>query len=199
MGINNRDYTKKNNKKWQDSYYTPKIFRARQYCPSFEQTSLNTSRWKIFIIFSVATAVAALVANHVAGTKPTLPFPVSGHTVWYSKIPKQVPTNFKIKTPSSPATNYEVTLENWYTKDQTVSIYIRNGDTASIAVPLGSYKIKVRSGSQWFGYEKKFGDFSRAVEAVHPIKFAQQGGTSIGHTISLEEITNGNLQMQPSR
>jgi hypothetical protein len=34
---------------------------------------------------------------------------------------------------------------------------VRSGETASVNVPLGVYKIKIASGEKWYGSNKMFG------------------------------------------
>lgn len=103
---------------------------------------------------------------------------------------------------ASQLDNYYMKLEDAFTKQCVLTLFIRAGTTAEIRVPLGSYIIKYASGDKWYGTEHLFGPRTSYSKAETIAKFTQKedtgtGYTTItGHSITLYKVTNGNLHTE---
>ena len=74
--------------------------------------------------------------------------------------------------------------------DETIqTIFIHSGQTASMYVPNGTYKIRWTSGKTWYGYDHLFNN-RYAQEADDLFTFSDTEGWEI----TLYPVTNGNLE-----
>ena len=70
-------------------------------------------------------------------------------------------------------------------------IPIRSGETATLQVPLGRYRITCAPNAAWQGEFKLLSD---AQEGTEPLEFYRTGNQRMGHRIDLNGRLNGNLK-----
>jgi hypothetical protein len=73
-----------------------------------------------------------------------------------------------------------------------LSLFVRNGETATVKVPLGTFKVKMAQGNQWFGETRLFGTDMRVNQGLTPFTFSSDGRSITGHTLRLEDRIEGN-------
>lgn len=88
---------------------------------------------------------------------------------------------------------------NYYMKLVTPSgytvatMFLRAGQTLSVDVPLGTYRIRYAYGSTWYGERVLFGDETRYTELDETLSFYVSGSQANGHEITLTKQAHGNL------
>mgnify|MGYP001278725481 CR=1 FL=1 len=87
--------------------------------------------------------------------EPELALPYNGYVEYYSSpiISEAILT---IKTPSGKNSTL-VKLKNSLYKTDVLSVFIRPGQSVTIKVPLGSFKLYYASGEKWYGDKFLFG------------------------------------------
>ena len=83
------------------------------------------------------------------------------------------------------------------TDRETLTIYIRGGDTVEVDVPLGSYEIRYAAGDTWYGEDELFGPETSYNKADDLFTFSDTGYQISGYTITLYQVVNGNLETIP--
>lgn len=63
---------------------------------------------------------------------------------------------FKIHTPANYDSHY-IKIIDTSTGEPFMKIYIREGDTITVYLPVGSYRIRYATGEHWYGYDELFG------------------------------------------
>lgn len=63
---------------------------------------------------------------------------------------------FKIYTPSKYDSHY-IKINNASTGETFISVYIREGDSITVYLPVGQYRIRYATGSKWYGWDELFG------------------------------------------
>ena len=74
-------------------------------------------------------------------------------------------------------------------------IPIRSGETATLQVPFGRYRITYAPNAAWQGEPKLLGE---AQEGIEPLAFYRTGNQRVGHRIDLNGRLNGNLKIRRS-
>ncbi len=87
--------------------------------------------------------------------EPELALPYNGKINYYSS-PIISDAKLTIKTPSGKNSNL-VKLKSSLHKTDVLSVFIRPGQTVTIKVPLGSFKLYYASGEKWYGNNFLFG------------------------------------------
>ena len=134
-------------------------------------------------------------------TKPTIPavaMPYTGLVNNYSNKKSIAP--FVIET--STGSNYYVKLKDIYSNQTIIEFFIRGGEQISTKVPLGSYQVVYASGSQWYGYHYLFGNNTSYNKTDKSFDFKQTYNGVSGYTITLYQVSNGNLstsQLNPNQ
>jgi hypothetical protein len=99
---------------------------------------------------------------------------------------------FKISTRSG-AHNL-VKLKNLDGSAETITVFVQDGRTVEVNVPIGSYELKIASGRKWYGYSKYFGREGSYSKAQDVLTFSYEENGISGHEISLYGVLNGNLK-----
>lgn len=69
-----------------------------------------------------------------------------------------VVASFKVTAkPSRAGVSHLVKLVDVGSGQPVLSVFVRSGESADLKVPLGSYKINIATGEQWYGETKLFG------------------------------------------
>jgi hypothetical protein len=65
-----------------------------------------------------------------------------------------------------------------------MSIFIRAGQTVEVAVPFGSYKVKIASGQTWYGDAVRFGPNTSYAILDAVFDFTKEGSQLLGHQLT---------------
>ncbi|MBK7578396.1 MAG: hypothetical protein IPI24_13370 [Ignavibacteria bacterium] len=77
------------------------------------------------------------------------------------------------------------------------SFYVRASDKKKIAVPIGKFHVYVNTGAFWYGTKKGFGPNSGRNRLIGDFEFySDTPSRTMGHTIILGPVTNGNLSLE---
>jgi hypothetical protein len=162
----------------------------------------NGGNWWAILKFAVAVCLIAAAVFYAtkrfSDSKYETEFPASGDAFWYVNVEPAASAGLTIRAPTSPGDNYVVRLSDWETRRPTVLVPVRPGETATVQVPLGRYRVTMANGRRWLGPERLFGHSSNLREAVDPMEFYRVGNVTRGHTISLDSTMNGNMPTQPA-
>jgi DnaJ domain len=115
--------------------------------------------------------------------------PANGFTIRHGKAASVAP--FKVITQAGA--HYMIRLEDWDTGRKIMDIFVRDGKTIDITVPLGHYRMKYASGSVWYGPKLLFGPQTNYYQANQSLDFYRKGHAWMGHTVELIKQVNGNL------
>ncbi len=128
----------------------------------------------------------------LADSEPGLPFPETGSvTVNPALDPAGATSRMAVTTSDA---NAVVQLFDPQSGRHVISVYVRKNDRAIIAVPPGTYRMKVAEGQRWHGPVDFFGS-STTYDAVVPLMvFTRQRGNGI----DLHRRPNGTLPTRPN-
>ena len=98
---------------------------------------------------------------------------------------------------SQGGSDYYVKVVDAATDRDTLTIYIRCGDTVEVDVPLGSYEIRYAAGDTWYGEDELFGPETSYNKADELFTFSDTGYQISGYTITLYQVVDGNLETIP--
>ncbi|AHJ11880.1 hypothetical protein [Sulfurospirillum multivorans] len=80
------------------------------------------------------------------------------------------------------------------TKENLVfTLFVRKNSSINLKVPLGEYVVKYAIGDEWYGVDTLFGFSTNVYEFNKRLLFYREGTTINGHTLTLNEVLNGNL------
>jgi len=80
---------------------------------------------------------------------------------------------------------------------EVMSLFIRAGETAEVAVPFGNFKARIASGQTWYGETIRFGPNTNYATLDAILDFKLEGSQLVGHELTLSKIRNGNLKQVP--
>lgn len=135
----------------------------------------------------------AIAAEQEAALKAMKkPLPKSGvHRSLFGKSRGDWPP-FRIN--NGPGENALIKLVRESDGVEVISIFVRAGETVDVAVPLGSYRVKIAAGQTWYGDEIRFGPKTHYGKFSSIFDFRVDGSELAGHEVSLSRVANGNLQ-----
>ncbi len=81
--------------------------------------------------------------------------------------------------------------------ESDIAFYLKAGQTVSINVPIGVYKMYYATGSTFFDTKLLFGTATRYYEADDLLNFYADNEYYRGHTITLKPVSNGNFDTDP--
>ncbi|HEX8916266.1 MAG TPA: hypothetical protein VF796_28205 [Humisphaera sp.] len=90
-------------------------------------------------------------------------------------------------------------VEDWRSGRPLVTLFVRDGETATVNLPAGSYRLKVAGGGRsWYGERHLFGTDTVCYSAREAFEFVVRtdadGNTEYtGTTVELYKQVNGNL------
>jgi len=90
---------------------------------------------------------------------------------------------------TSEGSNYYVYLDSKESTKKDVAVYIKGGDTITISVPMGDFKLYYCSGQTWYGKSEKFGSATVGSVANTTLSF----GINTAYTVTLYAVKNGNM------
>lgn len=124
---------------------------------------------------------------------PRGPVPKNGATRLFHKRPAVAPLEILTRAGSG---HYYVKLGDWHNKRDIMTVFVREGQRASVKVPLGSYEIRYAVGKNWFGPKFLFGPDTICSRAKEQFNFRRQGDRIRGYTVELFLQPQGNLKTQ---
>lgn len=122
--------------------------------------------------------------------EPPVEFPQTG--IYKLNTSSESIAPLTIKTDATVG-NYFIKLTDVGTNIDVVTLFIKYGETASLNVPLGTYKIKSATGDVWYGDEFLFGPLTNYSEIRDLISFTKDGNQINGCTLTLIGQIDGNL------
>lgn len=123
--------------------------------------------------------------------EPVQLLPLNGFTERYHSSEAIAP--FEIRTRYGSG-NYYVKMVDYYTKKTVLTIFVRDGQSVNIDVPLGTYELKYAVGKNWYGNEHLFGPDTACSKAKDRFEFERHGDEITGYTVELYLQINGNLE-----
>ena len=79
----------------------------------------------------------------------------------------------------------------------TMTIFVQASTNVPVKVPLGIYKIKYASGTQWYGNELLFGSKTQYGKVEKLFEFTIEENQVLGHNIQFYPHATGNLKTRP--
>ena len=125
--------------------------------------------------------------------EPALSLPVNGSVVKYHSLEAIAPLEIKTRSGSG---NYYVKLVTAYTNKMVLTVFVREGCSVEIDVPLGSYQLKYAVGKTWYGTEHLFGPNTACSIADDIFYFRTEGLHVTGYSVELYLQVNGNLETE---
>jgi hypothetical protein len=162
----------------------------------------------VFVIIMVALTSAlhwrgnAPFPNFISlihSKNPPAALPQTGDLTLYPLGQRSLPVaDFTITaTPSATDVNHLVKLVDNLSGAPILSVFIRNGETATVKVPVGTYRVNIAEGSQWYGETKLFGRDMHVDQGLSTLDFSASANSVTGHTLTLKGAVNGNFPTHP--
>ena len=181
--------------------YNPREFRqgrprstARPAAQAFKQTNWK-GRW-IAAFLAMGLVGGGIYTWASVQSKRALPLPLSGEYQRFYPPTISALAPFKVSAKGA-TTHYFVKLEDWRTATPVVTVFVRKGEEVAIHVPLGEFRLKYASGTNWMGPEALFGLVTSSSTAMSPMIFRVEGNQYRGHILELTPRISGNLQTAP--
>ena len=102
-------------------------------------------------------------------------------------------STFSVSVPPTDRSNYVVLLVDAETGHSVMAIYCRSGDQAVVPVPVGSYRVRAASGTDWYGIKGLFGPHTHVEEVVPTLTVTAW----MGRGIYFDRRPDGNLPIRP--
>lgn len=172
--------------------------RKKQFSHGFlnqKNKSFNNSLKYFFLAIGAIILVFSLSHPHFSSRKSTnldkehvLPLPNNGQM--------QVFTDKELLAPLGIIASSD---KNCFFKFYDIkgnlifTLFIRKNSSTNLKVPLGEYTVKYATGDEWYGVDKLFGFSTNIYEFNKKLLFYREGNSINGHTLTLNEVLNGNL------
>jgi hypothetical protein len=121
---------------------------------------------------------------------PSLALPRSGEVQRYTNENGVAPLQIQ----SSVGDHYFVKLEDANSGRPVLAVFVRGGQNEELEVPLGTYTVKYAAGEKWYGIHHLFGPDTQFSRADQTFTFSSNGYQYTGYTITLYEVSDGNLR-----
>ncbi|RZS53142.1 hypothetical protein [Sphaerotilus mobilis] len=210
MGIHDRDYYRDHHRQ-QRGARQGQQGQQRKADPlrSFPQPQqlrphLDPSRWRgatarsPWMLWCGLILGGLLVAFVIGGLRRQQPFPSPGTVHWYVADTPGPTAPLTLQAPYTGPADFAVRLDHWDTHAAVALVPIRSGQSTSLDMPLGRYRMTIMKGLIWQGPGKLFHITTDAREVVEPIEFTRVGNNFSGHTIQLETL-GGNMDTRRAR
>ena len=126
------------------------------------------------------------VTPEIVFDEPEVDFPPNGyHQILDDEIGV---AQFKVITPPRDSFYYYVLLRDASTDKTVVTVYIHPGETVSIDVPLGRYRMYYATGLEWYGTTHLFGPNTQYSKADTILRFYLEGVDGIDGVEKLEDL-----------
>lgn len=131
------------------------------------------------------------------GTAGVRPMPPTGVYRMYTNQEHIAPFSVTV----GKGRNFFVKLENYETHAPIIEMFVRADETFKVDVPLGTYRLKYGSGTQWYGFDTCFGDRSTGASystsderLIFKITEDISGSWVEGNSVTLYEVLDGNFR-----
>lgn len=175
MNLDDRTYMRERYAKRQGLHWDEK--RARVLYVDRNGSARNRLGWRVAPYILAAICCAAIAATvfylKVDGAQS---FPESGSVRIAPWLNLDTPRGYLLIR--RPFRNVVVELYKQGADEPTMSIYMRTGSTRHVPVPIGDYQMVAQSGTNWQGYDKKFGPAVPGLMVKKPIS-VREGGTIV--------------------
>ncbi|HEX2967429.1 MAG TPA: J domain-containing protein [Syntrophorhabdaceae bacterium] len=204
--VNNRDYFNAH-----DDF--ARVIRTNRPAGGQIQKSSQTTVYLLSVAICFGGLIAAVILNGSLSQKwfehvlPQTNDNASSRTATKQLIPEQpVPETGVIHKqttdkPSAPfriianeGNHHLLKLIDSYSGEEVISLFVRSGSTAEVQVPFGVYEVRYASGKKWYGYRYLFGPDTVYSKADKILRFETTGNRIEGYTMTLHQVTEGNLQ-----
>lgn len=81
--------------------------------------------------------------------------------------------------------------------EEDIAFYLKSGQSVTIDVPVGTYKLFYAVGETFFGEKLLFGDRTRFYSSDDLLTFYTDDQYCHGHTVTLTAVVNGNFDTDP--
>jgi curved DNA-binding protein CbpA/biotin carboxyl carrier protein len=122
---------------------------------------------------------------------PAMPLPENGY-IWKNHSREEVAPLEIVTAPGSG--NFYAKLVNLARNKWTLAVFVREGQSVSIHVPLGTYELRYATGATWYGRTHLFGPQTSYHKAESLLHFRIEGDQAAGYTVELYKQVNGNLE-----
>lgn len=196
MGIDDRDYMRERDKSKDWSMGTRRVSQSSN---GERQWFSKVVVWLVtfLILFTVFKKLDNRGNHKPERASVAADFPITGEVRWFIATSDEPGRSGPLTITGfrDARSNVIVRLDNWDTRTLVAMIPIRGGETASIQVPLGRYRLMYSANPAWHGETQLFGDVQ---ETVEPLEFYRTGAQVIGHTVDLNNRPDGNLKTKPA-
>lgn len=130
-----------------------------------------------------------------AAPLPNVPLPQTGVMARNRPYRDKGPL-LRLKTGSATGNVYAKIIDA-ETGDEVVRLFVRKEDMATVALPVGSYRVRYAAGSTWYGPEHLFGQDTNIAEADKTFVLTSTETKYDVRTIELILQSHGNLSTKP--
>lgn len=181
MGLYDRDY-----------------MRQRRAPAAKRATWRVTSQWTRIVIVVAVLGAIFIFSDYLLERRHAMPFPPTGAVQWYGQTSGRDTAPLAVAAPPGRNRNYVVRLDDWASNSPVALIPVRGGETASLQVPLGRYRVTMANGTTWQGSARMFGGAGEVRIAIAPLEFFRTNNETTGHTIDLTGRLDGNMETRPA-
>lgn len=99
----------------------------------------------------------------------------------------------------APDFSHESRKQNAFARfpyESDIAFIVKAGNTVSVDVPIGVYKLYYATGTDFYGVKDLFGDDTEFYASDNLLSFYFVGGFYNGHTITLYPVSNGNFDTE---
>lgn len=133
--------------------------------------------------------------DKVAVTKaPGLAMPDNGKARYYTARKNEAP--FEVTTPAGDEYHY-IILTDIDKVTKILSFVVYPGETVSVEVPLGKYRLFYATGMNWYGDDDLFGKETRYYETGDVLEFYKTEVEIMYQSVELIKQEGGNLETDP--
>jgi tetratricopeptide (TPR) repeat protein len=127
---------------------------------------------------------------------PAVPLPANGMVRRYGFSEGIAPLTIATRKGGG---HYFVRLRTVGTRELIAEVFVREGQQASIEVPLGTYELTYATGRTWYGPRAGalFGPETGYAKADDTFTFRREGNQILGYTVELYQQAFGNLETEP--
>ena len=168
------------------------IAKAKKLAKAFELSRKKTIEYNKNVQ-NTYSSEEMLNSSHPPSKLSALSLPENGEVIRYHTSKAIAP--FEIKTQLGKR-HYFVKLVEYGQKKTILTVFIRDGQSVKIDVPLGTYEVKYAVGQTWYGPENLFGPDTKYSKADEKFEFKKIGNQVKGYTIELYLQVDGNLETE---
>lgn len=179
--------------------------RFSKYSGSSRGLAAPKARWNRFFLIALALVIGAMlwtrlpeISARFLTRHANTPFPATGAVRWFIPAAANGVSDVASLTITGlveAGRHVVVRLDTWEAHAPIAMIPIRSGETATLQVPLGRYRITYAPNALWQGEFELLGE---AQEGIEPLEFYRTGNQLMGHRIDLNGRINGNLKTRRS-